>query len=139
MISMTKKSDAIGVLASSLCLVHCFITPLVFVIQACTQSCCSAEAGVPGWWLILDYVFLAISFLAILWSSQNTSKKWMRIALWVSWSGLLLVVVNERTNGIELNQYLGYIPALSLVFLHLYNRKYCSCNESECCTSKDVS
>jgi hypothetical protein len=135
MTSITKKSDALGAIASSLCLAHCFITPIIFVIQTCTQSCCGSETGVPKWWLFLDYFFLGISFLAILWSSQTTSKNWMKIALWFSWLALLLVIVNERFVGIQIHQLLGYVPALALVFLHLYNRKYCKCIDENYCTS----
>ncbi len=137
MFALTKKSDALGAIASTLCLIHCFVTPFIFVIQACTETCCSAEAGVPSWWLVLDYFFLSISFLAILWSTQKTSKNWMKLALWASWLLLVAVIVNERIDGIRIPQTLGYLPALLLIGLHIYNRKYCMCKEEEeCCTNQ---
>ena len=40
--TINNKADLFGVLASSLCMVHCLATPLIFVVQACTQSCCEA-------------------------------------------------------------------------------------------------
>ena len=47
--------DFIGALASSLCLVHCLLTPVLFIVKACTSSasCC---AGAPVWWQVIDYV-----------------------------------------------------------------------------------
>lgn len=38
-----QKSDLFGVLASSLCMVHCLVTPLFFVVQASTIQC--SEVG----------------------------------------------------------------------------------------------
>lgn len=135
MITLTKKSDSIGAIASSLCLIHCLATPLLFIAQSCSAVCCSSET-VPGWWQWLDYAFLAISFFAIFWSTKTTSKDWMKIALWVSWAALLLVIVNEKTEWFPMKEFFIYIPALSLVALHLYNRKFCQCSEEECCVDQ---
>ncbi|MFK7784933.1 MAG: MerC domain-containing protein [Crocinitomicaceae bacterium] len=134
MISLSKKSDALGAMASSLCLVHCLVTPIIFIVQTCTATCCSSSA-IPDWWILLDYLFLGVSFLAIVWSSKTTSKEWMKYILWVSWFLLLFVILNERLELIAINQYLGYVPALTLVFLHVYNRKYCQCKADDCCAN----
>ncbi|MFT5146453.1 MAG: hypothetical protein ACI9H1_001176, partial [Polaribacter sp.] len=29
-----------------------------------------------------------------------------------------------------------YFPALTLTVLHLYNKKYCQCNTTNCCTNE---
>jgi hypothetical protein len=125
----TSKSDIIGAMASSLCLIHCLATPLLFVTQA----------GILGigdsyleWWGIIDVIFLIVSFIAIWWSSKNTSKRWVRFALWVSWLLLALVIINEKLSLFPLFEEAIYVPSISLVFLHLYNRKYCRCKEGEC-------
>jgi hypothetical protein len=52
-----NNSDGIGALASTLCLIHCLITPFIFVVQSCATSCC---ASAPAWWLFFDYFFLII-------------------------------------------------------------------------------
>ena len=127
-----KKSDTVGAVASGLCLVHCIITPFIFIAQTCSVTCCT---GTPIWWRAIDYLFLGIAFFAIYWSVQTTTKNWMKYALWGSWIALLFVIVNEKVNLVQLAQQAIYLPALGLVSLHLYNRKYCQCVEEQCCTT----
>ena len=52
--------DKIGVISSTLCMIHCIITPFIFLAKACSISCCSDG---PVLWQIIDYLFLGISFL----------------------------------------------------------------------------
>ena len=47
--------DNIGIIASSLCMIHCIGTPFLFIAKACSVSCCS---DVPIWWQLIDYFFL---------------------------------------------------------------------------------
>lgn len=126
-----QKSDLFGVLASSLCMVHCLATPLFFVVQACTVSCC--ETG-PLWWRMMDYVFLVVSIAAIYYSAKMTSLDWMPQAMYGSWALLVFLIFNEALQLLIIPHVFIYIPAFSLVFLHLYNRKYCRCEEETCCT-----
>ncbi|MEM9001276.1 MAG: MerC domain-containing protein [Bacteroidota bacterium] len=132
-IQFTSKSDVIGAWASGLCLIHCLATPFLFVAQA---GLISNGASHPQWWGILDVVFLAISLSAIWWSSKTTSKQWMRIALWSSWSLLLFVVVNEKMAMVPLAEQAIYVPAIGLIFFHLYNRRHCQCGEVHCCAEE---
>ena len=124
-LQLSAKSDLIGASVSALCLVHCVATPLLFVAQTGLMG--HGETH-PEWWGILDYVFLFISFLAIWWTSKTTTKSWMRIALWTSWSALLFFVLNEGLSFMPLPEEVIYLPALALIFFHLYNRKYCQCS-----------
>lgn len=86
--------DVIGALASSLCLVHCLLTPVLFIVKACTSSapCC---ADGPIWWQIIDYVFIIISFVAIFYATKNSTVKWIQFALWSNWLLLLILIVSE--------------------------------------------
>lgn len=128
-LQITSKSDWIGVIASFLCLVHCVATPFLFVAQAGILSTGKTQ---PQWWGVLDIIFLILSFIAVLWSAKNTSKKWMRNLFWLSWSLLVLVILNEKLALIPLMEQIVYIPSLTLVFAHLYNRKYCICGKANC-------
>ena len=123
-IDLTSKSDVIGAAASALCLVHCVATPFLFVVQAGVMS---AGVGRPQWWGILDLVFLVISFFAIVWTNKVTTRRWVGLALWACWLLLALVVLNEKISLVPLAEEVVYIPALGLIFFHLYNRKYCKC------------
>ena len=124
-----QKSDVIGAWASALCLIHCLMAPLLFVVQA-------GIIQYPQWWGILDILFLIVSLFAIWRSSKTTSKDWMRFALWISWLLLAIVVFNEKLSLFPLMEEAIYVPSLGLVFLHLFNRKYCQCQDEECCTHK---
>ena len=120
---LISKSDLIGSSASFLCLIHCIATPFLFVAQAEISG--HAEAH-PMWWGLLDIVFLVISYFAVWWSGQTTTKSSIRYALWISWVVLTIIVLNEKLSIVELPETAIYLPAVSLIVLHLYNRKYCN-------------
>ncbi len=129
---ITQKPDTFGALASTLCLVHCLATPLLFIAHTCAEHGC---ASAPSWWKSLDYVFLCISFIAVYRSTQTTSKKIMKPLLWLSWTTLFLAIINEQFEFIYLPELFTYIPALALVALHIYNLNYCQCKSDNCCAN----
>jgi len=134
MIIIKQKSDILGTLASTLCLIHCIATPFLFIVQTGSASFSQIT---PSWWKSLDYLFLIISFIAIYRSTQTTSIKWMKPLLWISWFGLLVVILNEKLEIFHLTEVAIYIPALALITLHLYNKKYCKCSTDTCCVEQD--
>lgn len=127
-----QKPDALGAIASTLCVVHCLATPLIFIAHTCGVGACNAT---PNWWSNLDYIFLLISFFAIKRSVKNTSKYFMKRALWLNWGILFMLVINEKIKYMALPETLTYVIALSLAVLHIYNMKYCQCNNNTCCTN----
>lgn len=129
---LSNRSDSLGAFASGLCLIHCVATPFLFVLQPLAVS----EEAAPLWWQSLDYVFLIVSFFAVYWSAINTSKSWMRSALWISFSVLTMAILNEKFELLYLGEFLTYIAAASLIGLHLYNQKYCQCADEKCCATK---
>jgi len=133
MVLYKEKSNTIGIFASSLCLVHCLTTPLLFIAQS--QMICCDGASVPLWWKGIDIFFLIISFFAIYWSAASTSKKWMKYALWGMWLFLSFIIINEKMQWFSIPEYFIYFPSLGLVFLHFYNRKFCQCKEDSCFVS----
>lgn len=133
MILYKNKPDTIGVVASSLCLLHCLLTPVLFIAQA---QIINHEASAPIWWKMLDYIFLIISFFAIYRSSKSTSKRWIKLALWFAWLCLCFIILNEKLAWFAIPEYAIYIPSIGLIFLHLYNQKYCQCGDENCYMSK---
>jgi len=130
MIIKIKKPDDLGAIASTLCLIHCFATPFIFVAQSCSISCCN---GAPNWWRFIDYFFLIVSFFSIYRSTETTSNYLIKIFLWLSWFVLFIIILNEKMALFILNENAIYFPALTLILLHLYNKKYCQCNTTKCC------
>ncbi|EAR12967.1 hypothetical protein PI23P_10075 [Polaribacter irgensii 23-P] len=133
MIFIKQKPDSIGAIASALCLLHCIATPFIFIAQSCSLVCCEK---VPTWWSFIDYFFLVISFFAVYRSTQTTSNYWIKPFLWLSWTVLLIIIINEKIAWFPLSEQAIYFPALTLILLHLYNKKYCQCNITKCCTNE---
>ncbi len=128
-----QKPDTLGAIASTLCVIHCLATPLLFIAHTCSLGGCETT---PVWWRNLDYFFLAISFFAIYRSVQTTSKNYMKYALWLNWGVLFSLILNEKQNWANFNEMITYAVAISLSILHLYNLKYCQCKNDICCNSK---
>lgn len=126
-----QKPDTLGAVASTLCVIHCLATPLIFIAH--TSSINGYETS-PSWWHNLDCIFLIISFLAVMRSVKNTSISFMKLLLWLSWGALFLLIINEKIQLVSLPEIMTYITALSLAVLHIYNMKYCKCKTNKCCT-----
>tara|TARA_B100001094_G_scaffold94567_1_gene90543 strand:- start:103 stop:510 length:408 start_codon:yes stop_codon:yes gene_type:complete len=128
-----QKSDTIGALSSGLCMIHCLATPIFFIASACSSSCCSSA---PLWWQWLDYFFLVVSFIAIRYSTVSTNSILVKIGLWSSWIGLFICIINAKFGWFYLSPNIKFIPAFSIIGFHLYNLKYCKCNNDNCCVAK---
>jgi len=124
------NSDAIGAFASGLCMLHCLATPIFFIASACSSTCCT---DAPLWWQWMDYLFLGVSFFAIYHTSKSTTKLWVIQGLWVNWAVLFFLIINVQLEWFQLAENLKFIPAFALVFLHMYNLRYCQCSSNECC------
>ena len=131
MILSNQKADSIGAISSTLCLIHCVATPFIFFAQS---SLFNFGNEAPVWWKFFDYFFLVVSFIAVYRSTQTTSKNWIKPALWLSWFILFVVIINEKLEILSIPESFIYLPTISLIVLHLYNRKYCQCNIDKCCT-----
>ncbi|WP_298955680.1 MerC domain-containing protein [uncultured Nonlabens sp.] len=130
MILLVPKPGIVGAAVSMLCVIHCAITPLLFLSHAAAMN---QEITKPIWWTNLDYLFIIISFFSIYHATQNTNRKIMKPHLWVSWSILLLLIVNEKIEVFSIPEFITYITATLLAVLHLYNLKYCQCRDNKCC------
>ena len=128
-----RKPDTIGAIVSTLCVVHCLLTPLLFVAQSYTATH-SHEA--PFWWKNLDYLFILISIIAVYESTKKSTNKLIKAGLWMNWIMLFLLILNEKLVWIELDEIITYCVALTLSMLHIYNLNYCQCETENCCNNK---
>jgi len=129
-ISILYKADTIGSISSTLCLIHCLATPFIFITKACTISCC---VGAPIWWQALDYIFIIIAFFAILRSTKTSSNKMIKIALWATWIMFSISIINKSIGLLYIHPNIAYSSGVILALLHLYNLKYCQCQNTTCC------
>ena len=123
-----NNSDTIGIFTSLICSIHCFATPILFVAQSGLLS----SNIQPLWWESINYIFIALSFIAVYYSAKNTSENIMKPILWVCWLFFVSVILNEMIELTRIPELFSYVSAFSLAFVHVYNLKYCQCQE-ECC------
>ena len=86
-----NNSDTIGIFTSLICSIHCFATPILFVAQSGLLS----SNIQPLWWESINYIFIALSFIAVYYSAKNTSENIMKPILWVCWLFFVSVILNE--------------------------------------------
>lgn len=129
---ISLKPDFFGAVASSLCMVHCLATPLLFISNLHTSR---GYETIPFWWKELDFIFLAISFIAIYRSTKTTSKNFMKYTLWIGWVVLFFLILNEKIAWLRISGILNYIAAISLSSFHIYNLRYCQCDNENCCAN----
>ena len=129
---IVRNSDRIGVLSSGLCMLHCFATPFLFLSQS---SLIFISVDFTLTWFILNYVFLFISFIAIYHSVKNSANRFIRIFLYLFWVVLSGLIINESFETFSIPEAATYFSASSLICLHIYNLRYCRCDDEDCCAS----
>jgi len=127
-----KHSDYIGASASGLCLMHCIATPFLFLSQA---SLVSVSNEMLFLWQSLNFFLLTISAIAVYYSIKNSSSLSVNTLLFLTWFILLCLIITEVFEIFSVPEFYSYITAISLSGLHIYNLKYCRCDNEECCTS----
>ena len=129
-----QHPDTIGAINSSICVIHCFSTPFLFLTQA--QTSLVEPSTVPLWWQLLNYVFIVVSFFAVNRTVKNSSNQLVKSLLWVSWVLLSTLILNEQFEIMHMPELLTYFAGISLASLHIYNLKYCQCEDENCCPPK---
>ena len=127
-----KYSDYIGASASGLCFIHCLATPILFLSQA---SLVSIGNEMLFLWQSLNFFLLTISAIAVYYSIKNSSNLSVNTLLFLTWFILLCLIITEVFEIFSVPEFYSYITAISLSGLHIYNLKYCRCDNEECCTS----
>ena len=124
-----QHPDTLGAINSSLCVIHCFATPFLFLTQA--QTSLVELSTVPLWWQLLNYVFIVVSFFAVFRTVKNSSNQLVKSLLWVSWVLLSALILNEEFEIMHMPELLTYFAGISLASLHIYNLKYCTISEEK--------
>ena len=130
MYKLSLPFDTIGIIAGTLCTIHCIATPFLFIAKACSTTCC---ADAPVWWIMIDYLFLFISFVSIFFINKALNIKWLKISFWLSWTLLLLSILDHSFGISYMPENFIYIPAFLIILLHIYNVKFCKCKDVTCC------
>ena len=128
------NSDKMGIISSLLCLLHCALTPLLFISQ---PTILNSYTDYPEIWRRLASLFIIpVSLYAVYRSNRNTTNRYLGFFMWFSCFILLATIINEAFEIFSLEEYLSYGASITLGFLHVYNLKYCTCKDDDCCTHK---
>jgi len=127
-----KNSDKIGAVSSGLCMLHCFATPFLFLSQS-TLIFISVDLTLT--WFLINYIFLLISFIAIFYSVKNSSNRFIKVFLYLFWALLSGLIINESLGILSIPETATYLSSSSLICLHIYNLRYCRCDDEDCCAS----
>jgi hypothetical protein len=105
----------VGIFASSICIVHCVLTPVVAIIFS---------EVIKEKYELLNYIFLFISLISVVMSIKSTKHLLIRGFLIYFWIQLSLGLLFEDRNIIF--NILMYFAAIGLIATHVINIRYCS-------------
>lgn len=126
---VSSQADLIGMLAATVCMIHCLITPLFIVAKPLLLPIEETHITHPwGWWKILDYIFLTVGLLAVIFATQVSSPRWLIFGFWTSWFCLALGIhLEEEVVG----KFLLYGGSSILIMHHVLHYRYCKAEHSE--------
>lgn len=122
-IKIASQADLIGIIAATICMIHCLITPIYIVSKPSLLPLEEAHISHPwGWWKLLDYLFLTFGLMAVVLATQVDSPRWLILGLWISWVCLAIGIhIEEQILG----KFLLYGGSLILVVHHVFHYKHC--------------
>ena len=127
-IQKLRYSDLLGVSASGLCAIHCALAPVLFASRPVLESSLAEHGHGPGFWALLDYLFLILSLLAVWFSARHTINKRIKVIFWVSWLVFTVGLLSESFH-FEQGKWFMYLGSIALVVAHSYNHRYCKTNK----------
>ncbi len=123
--------DLSGAMVSVLCMVHCMATPLLFLTMPALEATARSHHE-HSWWGLLDWVFLALSLIAVWYAAKYTTHRGIRFLFWIFWLVFAAGLMVEMY-GLQEQKWLMYAGSLSLAITHMVNFRYCRrCNTVKC-------
>lgn len=117
-----KNPDFVGVIASLLCLIHCIVTPFLFLSSVLIVIPPHGHNDeFPLIWSALEICFLALSYWSVRQTSRKTNLSWISYALHIAWSLLAVSVLFELADIHVLGEFLKYASTSFLIVLHFYH------------------
>lgn len=107
-------SDIVGIITSSICIVHCILTPFIVVLFPYIIKE-NYEA--------LNYFFLVIGFISMFLSVKSTKFNLVKYLLIYFWIQLCLSILLEEKSIVF--SFLMYFSSFGLIISHVINLKYC--------------
>ena len=113
-----RNADLIGFYSSMICMVHCIVLPVII-----TMSLFSIN-GFGEHWHTLDYIFIGLSFLAVLYATKRSPTQNMKIGLWFSFTIFSVALMSHEIAPWML--FISLAASVALMILHIVNYRVCS-------------
>ena len=113
-----KSSDLWGAAASSLCLIHCVMTPVLFVSHSLGDSFHEGEVSLI--WKATELLFLLISGWAVVKAAGKNIKDILFWIFWLSWTVLAASVILEWCEIPSGGDITKYSAGSVLITAHAY-------------------
>jgi MerC mercury resistance protein len=112
-ITITHKADWAGIVSSTLCTIHCLLTPVLLAFQVST------------WHLsFMGYVLLFLSFCAVFHVTMHAPRKAIKSLLWIGFLGLAIgILFEEDFIWAEASNYIGSTMLIIGHFWHLHDSR----------------
>lgn len=115
---LQKNSDKIGIISSSLCLIHCIALPIFISLQPTLIGFLEHDLH------FIEYIFLVLSYVAVYFSTRSHHvTKEIKFTFYVVLSVFTVGILFEETLGWI--KYVGYVGSLGLISLHIFNIYHC--------------
>lgn len=114
--SHEPKTDIVGIISSTLCLIHCIAGPLLVLLGVSVQF----HEG--EHWHIWELIFMAVSAWAVWRVTRLHSPQFVKLGLWISLGVLGVSLLLGHDFGFF--EYLGWMAAGGLVVFHILNIRH---------------
>jgi MerC mercury resistance protein len=117
---LKKYADQIGIAASTLCLIHCLVFPILMAFWAQHEHDAHQHAE---HFLNWDHAFLLFSALAVWTATGRCTQPWLKRTMWTCFAMLAAGVLLEPFVHYA---HLATLPAaVGLAAAHFFNWRYC--------------
>lgn len=107
-----RKSDLIGILNSSVCVVHCISLPVLVSLGA-------TFVLHPA----VTWAFILVALISVFLASRHAHRTWIRVVLWTALVLFTVSIVLEERHIVF--EALSYFASALLIVGHVLNRRYC--------------
>ena len=112
------KPDQLGIAASLVCMIHCTILTMLMLVQNFAHLGLKLEQS--SWFENLDYFFIALSGLAILFSTHFAKNHRFTFVFVLAWFLQISGVALEK-RGIPFGLHIITLSSILLIITHLKN------------------
>ncbi len=114
---LKRNADLVGFYSSMVCMVHCILLPVIITMSLFSIKSFGTH------WHSLDYFFIMVSFLAVLYATKRSPTPTMRMGLWFSFTIFSIALMAHEIAPWML--FISLSASIALMVLHIVNYRVC--------------